>query len=80
MKSISLVLTGKDIDKIPFQRGQYITRTYWWADIFKDFMTKNGYSFDDQMGAWYIFSKDNQKIIVVSKQFTRMFTLWKINN
>jgi hypothetical protein len=61
---------------VPIDSQRYITRTQGSNDIIISFMKDKGWSFKEQLGAGFIFEKQANSLIVVSRQYSKYFRIW----
>jgi hypothetical protein len=47
-------------------------------DVVKDFIGIKGWNYKEQMGSGLIFEKDEQLLVVESRQFSRHYILWDV--
>lgn len=59
---------------------RYITKTHKDNSPVIKLMDKKGWKFDDQAGSGYIFSKDDNILIVSRVQYTRQYIIWEVPN
>ncbi|MFJ8067326.1 hypothetical protein ACIQZD_00005 [Peribacillus sp. NPDC096447] len=47
-------------------------------DVIKGFMKEKGWDFKEQMGSGLVFKKDEQTIVVETRQYSKHYILWNI--
>jgi hypothetical protein len=47
-------------------------------DVVKDLMGAKGWNYKEQMGSGLIFEKDDQLLVVESRQFSRHYMIWDV--
>jgi predicted RNA binding protein YcfA (HicA-like mRNA interferase family) len=47
-------------------------------DVIKEFMKEKGWDFKEQMGSGLVFKKDEQTIVVETRQYSKHYILWNI--
>lgn len=77
---IGLSSSNNDIVKISDEPKRYITKIIKDNTPIIELMDNEGWKFDDQAGSGYIFSKDDNIIVVSSVQYTKNYRIWKIPN
>lgn len=77
---IELNSSNSDIIKISDEPQRYITKTDKDNTPVIKLMDKEGWRFDDQAGSGYIFSKDDNILIVSRVQYTRKYIIWEVPN
>lgn len=61
--------------------GKYITNISNSNDRLETFMSKKGYTFTEQMWAWYFFKDKNwNKLLVIWKMYSRFFRVYYFDN
>lgn len=77
---IELSFSSSDIVKISDEPQRYITNIDKGNSPTIELMEKKGWKFYEQAGSGYIFSKDDNRKIISSVQYTRKYIIWKIPN
>lgn len=75
---VKLKLSNEKIVLMDSER--YITETKGSDDTIISFMKDKGGSFKEQVGAGFIFEKQGNSLIVVSRQYSKYFRVWTIPN
>lgn len=73
-----LQTSNNDIVSVSENPETYITKTENADSTFIEFMKNKGWTFKEQFGAGYLFEKQDKSITVGSKQYSRHFKLWTI--
>ncbi|MDF2801339.1 MAG: hypothetical protein K0S61_1242 [Anaerocolumna sp.] len=66
----SLVLISKNSDK-------FISKSSNGQDVLMQSMKEDGWSVTEQGGSAYIFSRDERKIVVTARHYTRKYLIWR---
>lgn len=74
----ALNIKKSEIVQISDEPRIYLTKTEEGVYPVTELMEREGWKFDEQLGAGYIFSKDNSELIVESTQYTGKYTIWKL--
>lgn len=74
---IRLSFSKSDMVKISDEPQRYITKATKDSTPIIELMDKEGWDFDEQAGSGYIFSKDDNILIISSVQYTRKYRIWK---
>lgn len=74
----ALNIKKSEIVQISDEPRIYLTKTEEGVSPVTELMEREGWKFDEQLGAGYIFSKDNSELIVESTQYTGKYTIWKL--
>jgi len=74
---IKLNLTNENIVKITEDGSKYITKSKNGVDSITQFMKEKGYKLADQMGAGYIFEKEDKSTILITHRFySTFYDIW----
>lgn len=74
---VKLNLINKDIVKITKDDSKYITKSKNGVDSITQFMKAKGYKLTDQMGAGYIFEKEDKTTITVThRYYSTFYDIW----
>lgn len=66
-------------DKIvPIDSQRYIAETHGSNETIISYMNDKGWSFKEQAGAGFLFEKQGNSLTVVSRQYSKYFTIWTI--
>lgn len=57
---------------------KYISKTRTGKSPLIGLVEKEGWKFDEQLGAGFIFSKADNRLVVTSVQYTGNYTIWKL--
>ena len=77
---IKLSSSNSDIIKISDEPQIYITKTDKDKTPVIKLMDEEGWKFDEQGGSGYVFSKEDNILIVTRVQYTRKYMIWKVLN
>ncbi|TKC18480.1 hypothetical protein [Robertmurraya kyonggiensis] len=74
-------LETSDSDYIQFSKTppKYISKSNIDREtMLKKYMEKDNWTYIEQLGGGYIFTKDNEQAIVVTKQFSSKYFVWEV--
>lgn len=74
-------LETSDSDYIQYSKKplKYISKSRIDRELMiKKYMEKNKWSYIEQLGGGYIFTKENEQAIVVTKQFSSKYFVWEV--
>lgn len=74
---IKLYTSEHNLVQISRDPDRYISRSKDGRDEVLAFMIEKGWAFTEQGGSGYLFSKDEYKRVVTSRQYTKKFLIWK---
>lgn len=78
LKGITVLnIKENKVVQISDEPQRYLTKTDKGSSPITDLMEKEGWKFDEQLGAGYFFSKGDSKLIIISTQYTRKYRIWK---
>ena len=70
---IKLNFTNENIVKITDDGSKYITKSKNGVDLISQFMKEKGYKLADQMGAGYIFEKEDKSTMLITHRYYSIF-------
>lgn len=77
---MKLSLNQDKIVQISDSPKKYISKTNIGENLLIKLLEKESWKFDEQLGAGYLFSKDENKLVVTSVQYTRKYKVWKFGD
>lgn len=78
LKGITALNKKVDIVEISKEPKTYITKTDKGSSPITKLMEREGWKFEEQLGAGYIFSKDDNKLIITSTEYTGKYMIWNL--
>lgn len=75
---VELSLNDNDIVQVSNDSKKYLTKTSVGNAPIIELMNKEGWEFQEQLGAGYIFIKDGDRIIIESVQYTGKYKVWTL--
>lgn len=77
---VKLSSSDEKIVQISESPQQYLTKTNAGSTPLVKLMNKEGWKFDEHLGSGYFFSKDGDKLIITSVQYTGKYRVWTFND
>lgn len=71
-----LTLDKNEIVKISDQENKYMTKSEGGKEAVINFMRQKGFDFVEQFGSGYVFERQGKSIVVVHRQYSRLYSLW----
>lgn len=71
-----LTLDKNEIVKISDQENKYMTKSEGGREVIINFMLQKGYIFKEQLGSGFVFERQGKSIVVVHRQYSRIYSLW----
>ncbi len=77
IKGITALNKENEIVQISKNPEIYLTKTDKGSSSITNLMKNEGWKFEEQFGSGYIFSKDDNKVMITSTQYTGKYKIWK---
>ena len=71
-------LKMSNVNIVPIDSQRFITGTQGSNDTIISFMKDEGWSFKEQFGAGFLFERRGNSLTVVSRPYSKYFTIWTI--
>lgn len=77
LKGIMTLNKNNDLIQISKEPKIYLSKTNKASSPMIKLMEEEGWKCEDQFGSGYIFSKEDTKLIITSRQYTGKYTMWE---